>query len=122
MTINERFQVLIKRLGLNMNSFAKEIGANSTAIYNIASEKGRKNNPSFEVLAKVLLTYENINANWLIRGEGSIFLDTLIEEDPVVYAVDKGDTSRNVYKMLEDLDKKVAAIQQEVEDLKNNSR
>ena len=121
MSINERFKVLIRQLGLNNNSFAKEVGVSGTVIYNIVSEKGRKNHPSFDVLEKVLLAFDNVDANWLIRGDGGIFID-LCEEDPEIYSINKGEGSRNIYQLLEDLNKKIASVQQEVEDLKNNRR
>lgn len=52
----------------NQNSFAKRLGVAPTVIYNLI--KGRKNNPSFELINKILLSFDNINAAWLMLGTG----------------------------------------------------
>jgi len=68
MTINNRIGLIIKELGLNPNSFSVAIGVNPTVIHNII--KGR-NAPSFDVLNKIALSFDNINMNWLITNKGS---------------------------------------------------
>lgn len=70
MTINERIGTLIKALNLNNNSFSQRIGVNPTIIHNIV--KGR-NAPSFDILSKIKLSFDNINTDWLITGIGTIF-------------------------------------------------
>ena len=72
MTINERIGLLINELKLNNNSFSGKIGLNPTVIHNII--KGR-NNPSYEVLTKILLSFENVNADWLLLEKGSMLID-----------------------------------------------
>lgn len=69
MTINNRVELIINELKLNNNSFSKTIGVNPTVIHNIC--KGR-NAPGFELLNKIVLTFDNINAHWLLTGEGSM--------------------------------------------------
>jgi transcriptional regulator with XRE-family HTH domain len=69
--INDRISDLITQLDLNPNSFADAIGVKGTVIYNIL--KGRKSKPSFEVLQKIILAYQTINANWLLNGDGEIW-------------------------------------------------
>lgn len=71
MAINDRISELISDLQTNPNSFADNIGVKSPVIYNII--KGRRSKPSYEVLQKILIAYNAINANWLLRGEGSIW-------------------------------------------------
>ena len=56
---------------MNANSFADTIGVKSAVIYNIV--KGRRSKPSFEVLQKILMAFQAINANWLLRGEGDLW-------------------------------------------------
>ena len=75
MNINERIELIIKELGFNKNSFSKQIGLTSnTVLQNILG--GRKNKPSYDVLSKILLTFDSIDANWLITGEGDMYKTT----------------------------------------------
>ena len=69
MTINDRIGLIIKDLGLNNNSFSVIVGTNPTVIHNIV--KGR-NAPGFELFSKIALSFDNINMNWLITGNGSM--------------------------------------------------
>lgn len=71
MLINERLKLLINELGLNNNSFAKTIGVNPVVTFNVI--EGRKSKPSFELLEKIIFTFDNINLYWLLKGEGEMF-------------------------------------------------
>jgi len=81
MTINNRIELLIKELGLNNNSFSNKIGVNSTVIHNIT--KGR-NSPSFDIMNKIVLTFDNINSEWLLTGEGEMLKDASQQTKKVV--------------------------------------
>ena len=73
-TINERVRALIEALKLNKNSFSVKIGVDPTVIHNIVG--GRLTKPSFDVLEKILLSFDNINLEWFIVGKGDqIFRD-----------------------------------------------
>jgi len=69
MTINERIALVISTLRMNPNSFSVAIGVNSTITHNIL--KGR-NAPSYDVINKIALSFDNINMNWLISENGEI--------------------------------------------------
>lgn len=71
MAINDRISDLIYQLQMNPNSFADTIGVKGTVIYNII--KGRRSKPSYDLLQKILMTFDAINANWLLQGEGSVW-------------------------------------------------
>lgn len=71
MLINERLKQLVNALGLNNNSFAKAIGVNPVVTFNVL--EGRKSKPSFELLEKIIFTFDNINLYWLLKGEGEMF-------------------------------------------------
>jgi transcriptional regulator with XRE-family HTH domain len=73
MTINYRIELLINALELNNNSFSTRIGVNSTVIHNIV--KGR-NAPSYDVLQKILSSFDNISADWLITEKGEMISNT----------------------------------------------
>jgi len=71
-SVNERVAEIIEFYDLNVNSFSKRININSSVIHNIVKGKkdGSKNKPSFMVLNKIILSFNNINADWLLTGRG----------------------------------------------------
>jgi hypothetical protein len=76
-SINQRIRDIIHALKLNPNSFAKSLGVANTVIYNIVSEDGRQNKPSFDLLSKIIKSYDSINPTWLLTGEGEMFKEEL---------------------------------------------
>ncbi len=62
-----RLKQLIKQQRMNSAQFASEIGIAASSLHHIVS--GR-NNPSLEVIQKILKRFPNINAEWLINGNG----------------------------------------------------
>lgn len=71
-SVSLRIGLIIKHLNLNVNSFSKAIGlTNNVTIGRIISEERE---PGYQVLSKILTTFGSINANWLITGEGEMFL------------------------------------------------
>lgn len=68
--INDRIIKLIELFDMNPNSFAETIGVKGTVIFNII--KGRRNKPSYDVLEKILTSFEEVSAKWLIRGQGAV--------------------------------------------------
>jgi transcriptional regulator with XRE-family HTH domain len=70
--IGSRIALLIKELGLNKNSFSKEIGLkNNSTITNIINNPNRS--PSYDVIFKILSKYNQLNVRWLIAGQGQMF-------------------------------------------------
>lgn len=67
--IADRIGKLIEVEGLNPHSFSQKIGTSDTVIRNILI---RRNQPGFEVINKIIKTFDWINAKWLITGSGSI--------------------------------------------------
>lgn len=66
-TIHQRFELMIKGLGVSKNAFAKSLGVASTQIYNIVN---RRNAPSFDLMAKIITVYPAVNVAWLLVGNG----------------------------------------------------
>ncbi len=60
----------MKSLGLNPTQFADEIGVQRSSISHILS--GR-NNPSLDIVTKILNRFKEVDSNWLILGKGSLF-------------------------------------------------
>ncbi len=65
MLINERIQLIIKANGLSSSEFADKIGVKRSNLSHVLS--GR-NKPGLEFLAKVVESFPNVNASWLITG------------------------------------------------------
>jgi hypothetical protein len=71
MDIADRLQQLLGVLKLNPNQFAKELGyERPEKIYGILNKKFK---PSFDTLMDIVTHYPQVNANWLLRGESSMF-------------------------------------------------
>ncbi len=71
MDIADRLQELLTFWKLNPNQFAKELGyERPEKIYGILNKKFK---PSFETLMDIITQYPQVNANWLLKGEGNMF-------------------------------------------------
>ena len=77
-TINGRIREIILSAGITDSSFAKRIGVTQSVI---ASMFQRGTEPSAKVLTSILLTYEDISAEWLLRGKGQMLLSE-VTPDP----------------------------------------
>lgn len=73
MTINERFETIIKVLFAgNKRAFALHVGVSPTVVENVVGT--RKGKPSFDFLEKVCAN-ANISAEWLLMGTGEMAMD-----------------------------------------------
>ena len=77
--INDRIYHLINVLNLNPTSFSDSLNVSVTVIFNII--KGRRSKPSFELIHNILKTYNKLNADWLIKGEGSMWNDDIVTSE-----------------------------------------
>ena len=77
-TINGRIREIILSAGITDSAFAKRIGVTQSVI---ASMFQRGTEPSAKVLTSILLTYEDISAEWLLRGKGQKLLSE-VTPDP----------------------------------------
>ena len=64
--IIERIKRIISESGLSNSSFADKIGVPRSSISHILS--GR-NNPSLDLIIKILRNFDDINADFLLKGE-----------------------------------------------------
>ena len=76
MTLNDRILKLIEQLDISQTKFADKIGVKRQTINNIVA--GRTD-PSGKVIQGIANQFDNINLEWLIKGEGkmqgSVFSD-----------------------------------------------
>lgn len=70
MTINERFEELIKKLyNGNKRAFATTLGISPTVIENVVGK--RRGKPSYDVIEKICAN-ANISPEWLLTGKGNM--------------------------------------------------
>lgn len=87
MTINERFETIIKVLfNGNKRAFALHIGVSPTVVENVVGT--RRGKPSFDFLEKVCAN-ANISAEWLLMGKGEMLMDMFeFRKTPMVFHSD----------------------------------
>jgi len=90
--MKSRIQKFIEIENINPSKFADEIGVQRSSISHILS--GR-NNPSLELIQKILTRFDYINAEWLITGKGEMFKSN---REPSLF-----DTLYSQNKMSEDI-------------------
>lgn len=67
--INHRVRQLFEYLGFGQNQFAEQIGISTSRMSNIVKNRNR---PDSEMLQLILFRFRNVNADWLLTGEGEI--------------------------------------------------
>ena len=70
MSDKERIEKVMSSLGLNARQFAAEIRVQPGTISNMMA--GR-NNPSLEVMKRIMDRYTTLNPEWLIAGRGEMW-------------------------------------------------
>lgn len=68
--MKERILKVMEKEGLTPSRFAEAIGIQRSAMSHIIS--GR-NNPSLDVLMKILSTYDYLSTEWLMFGKGNMY-------------------------------------------------
>lgn len=63
----DRIELLISTKGITNNEFAEKIGVNSA---NISHLLNGRNRTSLDIIKRILKSYKEINAEWLMFGEG----------------------------------------------------
>lgn len=77
-TINGRIREIIQSSSVTDSAFAKKIGVTQSVI---ASMFQRGTEPSAKVIASILLTYEDISSEWLLRGKGEMLISDNFKKD-----------------------------------------
>lgn len=104
--MKDRINDIITNYKLTPTEFADKIGVGKSNISHILS--GR-NNPSLEMVKRILSEFPNINSDWLIFGVGqmlkvkpsgptqqNMMLDFVEKEDNVIHDTDEGTKTNNV--------------------------
>ena len=81
MTINERMQFIVdKKFNGNKAAFAKALGIAPTSISNYLS-KSRASKPTSDILGQIVNIVDDVNALWLLTGNGAPFSNVESEND-----------------------------------------
>ena len=72
--IKERIQTLIEALDVSGREFCKSIGQSNSWNRTIGKNIGT------DIVVKILSTYPQVNINWLVLGEGDIFIENSTNE------------------------------------------
>ena len=86
MSDRERIEMLIEALGISARQFADEIRVQPSTISNMMV--GR-NNPSLDVMKRILLRYPGLNSEWLIAGRGDMWRDGQMPADVLLPLVEE---------------------------------
>lgn len=70
-SVNERVRVLIDYEKLSDNKFARMIGVSQKLLSNMFI---RGTEPSSKTISSILNTFQDISAEWLLRGEGNMLI------------------------------------------------
>lgn len=84
-----RLNYLIDYLGMNKKTFAESINVSQPLITHLCA--GR-NNPSLEIIQKILIYHSEINPNWLILGDGPVtIVKNKIDLKPIIQELEQLD-------------------------------
>lgn len=130
-TINKRVQYIVdKEYSGNYTKFARAMEVSPVTIFNIIS--GRKSEPSFGILQKMVASHPDINPMWIMDGQGDMYAakdepDDIAREAPPDYGYDPAkmlsvfmsqqDTIASLTKQLEKQTELVAEKQAIINDL-----
>ena len=79
--INDRIEELINKFCKgNSSLFSRKIGVRPSVVSNMTGQ--RRGKPSFDVINNIVSAFEEINARWLITGEGEM-LDNNLSKDTI---------------------------------------
>lgn len=104
--IHLRLQQLIDALGISVLEFARQLGEHrGEKVYNILHGRMK---PRYDTLEKILMVYPQLNADWLLRGEGLMFKSL----NTPSAAVTTEERLRNVEFLLFQLNERMALLQE----------
>lgn len=102
LTIGERIEKIRKYYGYTQKVFAEKLGYQSNGIIsNIIS--GRTQKPNYIIVEKILTTFPEIDAGWLMIGKGTMITPTLVQ----IY-----ESNKILEKEIEELKEQVANVAQ----------
>lgn len=84
-----RIQKVMDEKQLSVSAFADEIGVKRPTMTHTMS--GR-NNPSLDIVSKILERYQDINSEWLLFGKGGMYKGNLAQQPGLFDELEQKDT------------------------------
>ena len=126
-TINTRILFIMNHFKMNKNSFSKYIGLNNNVtIGNIVS--GRQNNPSYDIIIKILQSFDSIRTDWLLLGVGEMLKSQGkqdVQQNFMAGTVNNAVVHNGAvhhYASIKDAENKIEMLEKDNADQKNNIR
>lgn len=69
--IGERISLIISEKKISVADLSHVVGQSDKSIYNYIAGK---NTPTYPVLGKIVEKYPDVNARWLLTGEGEVYI------------------------------------------------
>jgi transcriptional regulator with XRE-family HTH domain len=85
-----RIEKIMQYEAMTSGQFALEIGIQNSTLSHILNNR---NNPSLDVMKKILNRFPSINADWLILGQGSMFRQELNSQMPTLFSFEDENNS-----------------------------
>lgn len=97
--IQERLKAVIAYSGLNDSAFAKRIGMQQITLWRQLNDQRKV---SLETILAVADTFPEIDANWLLRGNGSMLADNDAQEKRIDNLIDVISMQQETIKNLQE--------------------
>jgi transcriptional regulator with XRE-family HTH domain len=92
MTVNQRISEVLTILGITQAAFCEKTGINRPTVNTVL--KGI-NAPSFMVVESILRNFPNLNPNWLILGNGEIWINEFDNLNNQIITAKKSNGKKN---------------------------
>lgn len=116
-TISLRIKELIELKKMNISSFEKKIGVGNNSIGTIIN---RNSNVSGIILSKILITFEDVNIDYLLTGKGEILKQTPSKEYATNETVMKVEEPGPQNEVVLAQKKTIAILEETIEDLRSD--
>ncbi|MDO4451353.1 MAG: helix-turn-helix transcriptional regulator [Lachnospiraceae bacterium] len=86
-TIGKRIEILRKDLGLSRRAFGEKLSVTESVIVNIEYDRLKRPNQK-DSLYKLICNEFNVDENWLLTGEGEMYIEVDRENQLMIWAAD----------------------------------
>lgn len=90
MSEKNRIEKVMLHLNMTSGQFAAEIGVQNSTLSHILNNR---NNPSLDVLKKILSRFPEVSTDWLILGQGSMLRQEFNSKEPTLFDSEEEDDS-----------------------------
>lgn len=115
-TVLERLKLFISESGLTPRAFAIKIDFNYSTLNNYLT--GRRATIDLDLIDKTISSFENLSAEWLMRGKGEMLLASEPTEDRMNKLIDtitfQQDTIKNLQAKIKELEAELIINKQKI--------